>query len=139
MFPIRTLMTGKKKKALYALIMLVLLGCGLIMFIIAADEQSVISSGLPAADRIRLQDLITQGPGKNKHVELVDFYFGKRFSSKLFWRSCYLLFLPHSTPASEAGAPPTLPLRPSLTMFRYETECSCAVQFTEKVSGLRHG
>jgi len=72
-------MTRKKKKALYALAMLVFLGCSLIIFIIAADEQSVISSGLPAADRIRLQDLITQGPGKNKHVELVDFYFGKRF------------------------------------------------------------
>jgi len=54
----------RKKKALYALAMLVLLGCGLIMFIIAADEQSVISSGLPAADRIRLQDLITQGSGR---------------------------------------------------------------------------
>jgi len=72
-------MIRKKKKALYALAMLVLLGCGVIMFIVAADEQSVISSGLPAADRIRLQDLVTQGPGKYKHVELVDFYFGKRF------------------------------------------------------------
>jgi hypothetical protein len=71
--------TRKKKKALYALAMLVLLGCGLIMFIIATDEQSVLSSGSPAADRIRLQDLITQGSGKNKHVELLDFYFGKRF------------------------------------------------------------
>ena len=68
-----------KKKALYALAMLVLLGCGLMMFIIAANEQSVISSGLPAADRIRLQDLIAQGSAKNKHVELLDFYFGKRF------------------------------------------------------------
>ena len=72
-------MTRKKKKALYALAMLGFLGCGLIMFIIAADEQSVISSGLPTADRIRLQDLITRGPGKNKHVELVDFYFGNKF------------------------------------------------------------
>ena len=69
----------KKKKALYALAMLVLLGCGLMMFTIAAQEQSVASSGSPAADRVRLQDLITKGPGKNKHVELVDFYFGKRF------------------------------------------------------------
>jgi len=68
-----------KKKALYALAMLVLLGCGLIMFIIAADEQSVILSGLPAADRIRLQDLSAQGSAKNKHVELLDFYFDKRF------------------------------------------------------------
>ena len=52
-------MIRKKKKALYALAMLVLVGCGVIMFIVAADEQSVISSGLPAADRIRLQDLVT--------------------------------------------------------------------------------
>ena len=72
-------MTRKKKKALCALAILVFLGCSLIIFIIAADEQSVMSSGLPAADRVRLQDLVTQGPGKNKHVELVDFYFGKRF------------------------------------------------------------
>jgi hypothetical protein len=72
-------MTRKKKKALYALAMLVLLGCGLMTFIIAADEQSVILSGLPAADRIRLQDLIAQGSAKNKHVELLEFYFGKRF------------------------------------------------------------
>jgi hypothetical protein len=34
---------------------------------------------LPAADRIRLQDLIAQGSAKNKHVELRDFYFGTRF------------------------------------------------------------
>jgi hypothetical protein len=41
-------MRRKKKKALYALAMLGLLGCGLIAFILAADEQSMISSG-PAA------------------------------------------------------------------------------------------
>jgi hypothetical protein len=34
---------------------------------------------LPAADRIRLHDSITQGSGKNKHVELLDFYFGKQY------------------------------------------------------------
>jgi hypothetical protein len=56
-----------------------LFGCSLMMFIMAADEQSVISSGLPLADRIRLQDLIVHGLGKNKHVELQDFYFGKQF------------------------------------------------------------
>ena len=69
----------KKKKAFYALAVMILLGAGLVLFIVAAEEQSVISSGLPAADRIRLHDLITQGSGKNKHVELVDFYFGKQY------------------------------------------------------------
>src|SRR5258707_14332601 len=58
---------------------MIFLGAGLALFIVAAEEQSVASSGSPAADRIRLQDLITKGSGKNKHVELVDFYFGKRF------------------------------------------------------------
>ncbi len=69
----------KKKKAFYALAVMILLGAGLALFIIAVEEQSVISSGLPAADRIRLHDLITQGSGRNKHVELVDFYFGKQY------------------------------------------------------------
>jgi DnaJ C terminal domain len=72
-------MTRKKKKALYALAMLGFFGCGLIAFVLAADEQSMISSGLPAAAKISLQDLVTQGSGKNKHVELVDFYLGKSF------------------------------------------------------------
>ena len=69
----------KKKKAFYALAVMIFLGAGLALFIVAAEEQSVIASGLPAADRIRLHDLITQGSGKNKHVELVDFYFGKQY------------------------------------------------------------
>ncbi len=69
----------KKKKAFYALAVMILLGAGLALFIIAVEKQSVISSGLPAADRIRLHDLITQGSGRNKHVELVDFYFGKQY------------------------------------------------------------
>jgi hypothetical protein len=68
-----------KKKAFYALAVMIFLGAGLVLFIVAAEEQSVISSGLPAADRIRLRDLIAQGPGKNKHVELLDFYFGKQY------------------------------------------------------------
>jgi DnaJ-like protein len=72
-------MTRKKTKALYALAMLGLFGCGLIVFILAADEQSIISSGLPAADKISLQELITQGSSRNKHIELADFYFGKTF------------------------------------------------------------
>jgi hypothetical protein len=69
----------KKKKAFYALAVMIFLGAGLALFIIAADEQSVISSGAPAAEKIRLQELITRGSGKNKHVELADFYFGKQY------------------------------------------------------------
>jgi len=59
--------------------MLSLFGCGLIVLILAANEQSIISSGLPTADKISLQDLTTQGSGTNKHIELADFYFGKTF------------------------------------------------------------
>jgi hypothetical protein len=72
-------MTGKKTKAVYALAMLCLFGFALLAFILAANEQSVISSGSPAVNRISLQDLVAQGPGKNKHIELVDFYFGRTF------------------------------------------------------------
>jgi hypothetical protein len=99
-------MTRKKKTALYALAVLALLGCSLVMFIIAADEQSVISSGMPAADRIRLQDLITQGPGKNKHVELVDFYFGKRFiytTELVQFNEVYVPVFPSGQPESASN------------------------------------
>ena len=69
----------KKKKALYALGVMIFLGASLALFIVAMDEQSVISSGLSTAEKIRLQDLITKGSNKNKHVELLDFYFGKQY------------------------------------------------------------
>jgi hypothetical protein len=72
-------MNKKKKKALYALVMLGLFGCGLGVFILAADEQSIISSGLPAADKISFQQFIALGSTRNKHVELADLYFGKDF------------------------------------------------------------
>jgi len=88
----------KKKKAFYALAVMILLGAGLVLFIVAAEEQSVISSGLPAADRIRLQDLITQGSGKNKHVELVDFYFEKQYiyaAKMVQFRDVYVPVFPH--------------------------------------------
>ena len=68
----------KKKKAFYALAVMIFLGAGLALFIVAVDEQSIISSGLPSAQRIRLHDLITQG-SSNKHIELADFYFGKQY------------------------------------------------------------
>jgi len=72
-------MTGNKTKALYALVVLGLVGCGLTVFILAADEQSIISSGLPAAEKISLQGLIQQRSSRSKHVELADLYFGKTF------------------------------------------------------------
>ena len=88
----------KKKKAFYALAVMILLGAGLALFIVAAEEQSVMSSGLPAADRIRLHDLIRQGSGKNKHVELVDFYFGKQYiyaAKMVQFRDVYLPVFPN--------------------------------------------
>lgn len=88
----------KKKKAFYALAVMIFLGAGLALFIIAADEQSVISSGAPAAEKIRLQELITRGSGKNKHVELADFYFGKQYiySAKLVqFRDVYVPVFPN--------------------------------------------
>ena len=91
----------KEKKALYALAALVFFGAGLVLFILAADEQSVRSSGSPAPARIRLQDLIAQGSSKNKHVELVDFYFGKQYvySAKLVqFRDVYLPVFPSGQP-----------------------------------------
>ena len=68
----------KKKKAFYALAAMSFLGASLALFIMAADEQSIISSGLPAAQRIRLHDLVTRGFA-NKRIELADFYFGKQY------------------------------------------------------------
>ena len=75
----------KKKKALYALAVLIFLGASLALFIVAADEQSILSSGLPGAQRISLHNFITQGVGGNKHIELAGFYFGKQYiyASKL--------------------------------------------------------
>ena len=91
----------KKKKALYALAALILFGSGLMLFILAANEQSVLSSGLPTPERIRLQDLIAQGPPSNRHDELADFYFGKNYiyAAKLVqFKDVYL-------PAFANGAP----------------------------------
>jgi DnaJ C terminal domain len=91
----------KKKKALYALAMLGLFGCGLIAFILAADEQSMISSGLPAADKISLQDLVTRGSSKNKHVEMVGFYFGKSFiytAELVQFNEVYVPMIPYGQP-----------------------------------------
>jgi len=72
-------MTRKKTKALYAVLMLGLFGCVLMVFILAAGEQSILSSGLPAEDKMSLQEFTAQGSIRNKHVKLSDFYFGKSF------------------------------------------------------------
>jgi hypothetical protein len=74
---------------------------GLIAFILGADEQSMISSGLPAADKISLQDLVTQSSSKNKHVEMVDFYFGKSFiytTELVQFNEVYVPMFPHGQP-----------------------------------------
>src|SRR5215471_740532 len=68
-----------RKKAVYALAMLLFAGISLGSFILAGTEQSLLSSGSAEAARISLQDLMAQGPGKNKHIELTDFYFGKQY------------------------------------------------------------
>lgn len=71
--------TFRRKRALYALGMLVFFGATLLLFVIAADEQSIRSSGSPAPDKLSLQELMTQGAGSNKHIELTGFYVGKRY------------------------------------------------------------
>ena len=72
-------MKSKKKRAISAVGILMFSGVALLLFIIAANEQSVLSSGLPDAERMSLADLVAKGPGKNKHIELTDFYFGKPY------------------------------------------------------------
>src|SRR5215472_11474784 len=78
-------MNSKKLKALYALAMLICFGSGLIVFVMAADEQSIVSGGQPTANTISVESLITQGTGANKHLALTDFFFGKQyvFTTKL--------------------------------------------------------
>jgi len=94
-------MQPKKKRTVLALGMLIFFGAALLMFIIAANEQSILSSGLPAADRISLQELIKRGPGSNKHIELADFYFGRQYiyTAKLVqFKDVYLPVFPKGEP-----------------------------------------
>ena len=96
----------KKKKALYALALLILFGSGLMLFILAANEQSVLSSGSPTPERTRLENLIAQRPPANQHIELVDFYFGKNYiyAAKLVqFRDVYLPVFPAGAPQSGAN------------------------------------
>src|SRR5262245_42839153 len=78
-------MNRTKLKALYALAMLICFGSSLLVFVMATDEQSIVSGGQADANRISLQSLIAQGPGTNKHVAVTDFFFGKQyvFTTKL--------------------------------------------------------
>src|SRR6201993_267011 len=99
----RPLVAGpaRKSKTICALGALMLFGSALMVFIIAADEQSMISSGVPTPDRIRLQDLITRGSGNNKHVELSDFYFGRQYiyATKLVqFNEVYVPIFPEGQP-----------------------------------------
>jgi hypothetical protein len=80
---------------------LIFLGAALLPFVIAADEQSMVSNGLPTPDVIRLQDLMARGPGKNNHIELTDFYFGKQYiyTAKLVqFRDVYVPEFPQGQP-----------------------------------------
>jgi hypothetical protein len=72
-------MNRTKLKAFYALMMLMCFCCGLLFFVVAADEQSVLSNGQPEPNKISLQELIAHGPGPNRHIELTDFYFGTHY------------------------------------------------------------
>ena len=72
-------MYRKKLKALYTLAMLICFGSSLLMFVLAADEQSIVSSGQPDANTISLQSLICTRPGTNRHLALTDFFFGKQY------------------------------------------------------------
>jgi hypothetical protein len=91
----------KKEKTLYALAALILFGSGLMLFILAANEQSVLSRGSPAPTWTPLQNLIAQGPAANKHVELVDFYFGKNY----IYTAKFVQFQDVYVPVFPEGAP----------------------------------
>ena len=96
----------RKKNALYALTVLILSGSGLLLFILAANEQSVLSGGSPAPATIRLQDLVAQGPPPNKHLELTDFHFGKNYiyaAQLVQFQDVYIPVFPDGVPESGAN------------------------------------
>ena len=87
----------KRKKAFCALGAMIFFGASLLLFIVTVDEQSISSSGSPAAEKIRLQDLITRNFKTNQHVELLDFYFGKQYiyaTKMVQFRDVYLPVFP---------------------------------------------
>jgi len=90
-----------KKKKLSAMAALLFSGAGLMLFIIAADEQSVLVGGSAEAARMTLGQLVTNGPGANKHIELSDFNFGRTFiyDTKLVqFKDVYLPVFPKNQP-----------------------------------------
>ena len=96
----------KKKKAFCALGAMIFFGASLLVFILAIDEQSVISNGSAAAEKIRLQDLTARNSKANQHVELLDFYFGKQyiFATKMVqFRDVYLPVFPNGQPETASN------------------------------------
>jgi hypothetical protein len=91
----------KNKASFYAMAALIFLSAALVVFILAADEQSVRSTGSPEANRVGLQDLTAHGPGTNRHVELVDFYFGTQYlynTTLVQFTDVYLPLFPKDQP-----------------------------------------
>ena len=72
-------MNRKKLKALFAVAMMICFGSSLLVFVMAADEQSIVSGGQPQANTISLQRLIAHGPGTNRHLTLTGFFLGKQY------------------------------------------------------------
>jgi hypothetical protein len=96
----------RKRNALYALAVLTLFASALMLLVLAANEQSVLSSGSSTPGRIRLQDLIAHGAPANQHVELVDFYFGRNYiyAAKLVqFRDVYVPVFPQGVPEDGAN------------------------------------
>lgn len=69
----------KKKKALSALGVMIFLCACLLLFVMAAEEQSILSNGRSSPEKVRIQDLSARSSGRNQHIELTDFYFAKRY------------------------------------------------------------
>jgi hypothetical protein len=83
----------RRKKAICALGMLIFFGAALVIFTVAADEQAIISGGNRVSDTISLRELATRRAGSNAHIQLADFYLGKRYiyTAKLVqFRDVYL-------------------------------------------------
>lgn len=94
-----------KKKVLCALGVLIFFGACLLTFIIAADEQSVLSGGSPVPAKTSLSGLVAHGSGENKHVELTEFYFGKSYIyvTKLAqFNEVYVPIFPAERPKAQA-------------------------------------
>lgn len=95
-----------KRKAIFALGILIFFCIASLLFVLAANEQSILSGGSPVPHRTTLADLIARGPGTNKHLELTDFYFGKPYiyTSKLVeFQEVYVPLFPAGAPENAAN------------------------------------